>query len=465
MKRFAAFLLAALIFVPGVHASMRARYVYCRNVHDTISASCSGKSYNQNWWNNVLPGIWDGWSDETGFDHIDRNADDALGSFGDASYVSGAYWLDSLYEEVHGDNSNGAFVEGWMSSSDLLDTSYEVSYDGYFVLAAGGIKIDQAGTYEFTIDGDDALALFMDTNEDGVLAMEPNNFEGINISHFDDPVWRFEKEKPFTKSVTFNTTGYKKIVFFKWDWGQISDGIVEWKKPGDTEFSVIPAAAFGEKKNIGLPIASIVGVSIQGQGEIAKSSWGYIGIDKCVPITLTAEAENMTEFDGTQLEGEYIWSFNDGRTVTTPVNTVTYCYNKDPGSQLFFNPKVTVKRAGKTLSNASKQVILFGVTETGDEPDCGVECEIPASVHGNTRALMNAAGIKVFGTTVIVPSEHGGEISAFAYNVSGRRSSLTFNEVKRGFDLKASGLSAGYYVVDILVDGKKVGATSMVLRN
>ncbi len=465
MKNFAAFLLAALIFAPGADASLRARYVYCVNINDTISTSCSGKSYNNELWVKVLPGIWDGWSDQTGFDHIDASEDDALGPFDDAPYVTGSYWLDSLFEEVHGTNSDGAFVQGWMSSSDMLDPSYEFSYDGYFVLAAGGLKIPEAGTYEFFVDGDDGIMYFLDLDEDGVLSLEPNNHEGVNVGPTlrDGHLWGWEKGH--TATVTFSSPGYKKILFWKWDWGAISDGMLKWKKPGDDSLSVIPAAAFGERKNTGLPVASIVSVSVEGQGEIPKNSWSYIPLDKCVPITLTVETENMTDFDGNELPAEYFWDLNDGRTAITPVNTITYCYNKDAGSQLFFNPKVMVERDGRTMSVSSKQVVLLSVTETGDEPDCGEQCEIAGS---NTSRLVRSSGrlsgIKTVGNTITVSAGHRGLVSAFAYNVSGRRSALVYNEMAKGFDLKSSGLSAGYYVVDILVDGKKVGATSMVLR-
>lgn len=467
MKRFAAFLLAALIFVPSTDASLRARYVYCVNVIDT-AGSCSGKSYNNEWWVNVLPGIWDGWSDQTGFDHISVEDDNALGSFDDAPYVTGSYWLDSLYEELRGTHSDGAFVEGWISSSDLLDPSYKISYNGYFVHAAGGLKIPEAGTYEFIVDGDDGIMYFLDLNEDGVLSLDPNNHEGVNVPPGlrDGKLWGWKTNpKRDTATVTFNSPGYKKILFWKWEYGGISDGMLLWKKPGDSDFSVIPAAAFGERKNTGLPVASIVGVSVEGQGDIPKNSWSSVSVDKCVPITLTVETENMTDFDGNELEAEYFWDLADGRTVITPVNTITYCYNKDAEEQLFFVPKVRVKRAGRTMSFESKQNILILVTETGDEPECGEQCEI-AGLDANpfVRSSGRLSGIKTVGNTIIIPAEHRGLVSAFAYNVSGRRSALAYNEMKKGFDLKSSGLSAGYYVVDILVDGKKIGATSMVLR-
>ena len=90
--------------------------------------------------------------------------------------------------------------------------------DKYSLQYIGLIYIPVDGTYEFAVDGDDAVAVLIDDKEVATW-YGPHGFSGG---------WR----------------GYHKFEALMQEWGG-SDGIkVAWKKPGDRDFSIIPSDYF-----------------------------------------------------------------------------------------------------------------------------------------------------------------------------------------------------------------------------
>jgi len=101
-----------------------------------------------------------------------------------------------------------------------VNDKYSLQYVGY-------IYIPDDGTYQFAVDGSDAVAILIDDNE---VASWYGQHE-------------FSGDWSHTGSITLSR-GYHKFEVLMQEWDG-SDGVkAAWKKPGDMDFSIIPQDHF-----------------------------------------------------------------------------------------------------------------------------------------------------------------------------------------------------------------------------
>lgn len=359
--------LLAVVTAP-VQAKLRARYCYPKNHDAAADPGGSPDVYRLNWLADIYAGMWEGYDDSNGFDGVTTGGD-----LSSSTKVSAEYWIDSVFSSsVYGERKDAPLLDGWATPLALLDPSYTFSRDGYCVLAVGGIKIETAGTYEFSISAGDGAMVFIDKNGNGLLDVaaetdaneaEDECLNGYLRENTTDPWgWGFNNE--VTESVVFDTPGLYRIAVWYWDHSQVGYLELEWKKPGGA-FEPISGTNgdLGEATG-GLPSVNIVSIDVDGVDK-PQNEWSNISVDACTPVTFTAEATAM--LDETPV---YVWDFYGDASVvcTTTVAAVTYKY---PYSADIFiiTPEVMVRR-GTTYSLASSEEDVIFLFVSGTEETC-----------------------------------------------------------------------------------------------
>jgi hypothetical protein len=444
MKRIAQLLIPVVLVALAADASLRARYSYCVNHDADVSETCTGRNRSDEWREYITAGIWDNYDPETGFDNV---ADDDLGGFDNASHITAAYWIDSVNEPKSvALRKDGALVEGIMNpNTDLRDDNYQVAYDGYIVYLAGHVNIEQAGTYEFEIDGNDGFLMWVDANQDGEIKLDG---EGENVGGEDNGwAWAWSGDQPVSQSFTFSQTGYTKVLLWHWDWGEVSHAIVKWTTPDGIK-QVIPASAFGKRRSFGAPMASVTSVKVDG---IEQTNWSYVSPQECAEVTFTASASNMMDQTPT-----YVWDFGDGSTMETTDATVTHKFKYSDASPLY-QVSVSAKR-GTTLGPASADAVLVWPTNAN----------VPGeSCPGQTSVLSAAVskGHSVFsinGADMYLPATAKG--AKIVVNDVAGRTVYSAPVSATHINLRNFGLSSGYYMVSLVSKGVTMQSAPVMLN-
>ncbi len=437
--------LLVLIVAAAGQAKLRARYCYPPN-HDPDAAGqgAAPYGYTLSWLSKIYPGIWEGSDESTGFDGVgDR------GDLSQAPYVSAEYWVDSLFaSSVYEDRKDAPLLDGWASPMDLLDTSYSFAGDAYVTLAAGGLKIDQAGAYEFSLSADDGMMLWVDKNGNGVIdvAAQSDTAEAVaeclaGHLRYDSTgapwAWGFANDT--TVSVTFDSPGLYRIVAWYWDHSEVGYMELTWKKPGG-DFEPISGTNgdLGDATG-GLPGIRIVSLEVDGVDK-PSNEWSNVTVDACAPVTFTAETSNMRGVDPV-----FVWDFfGDGSVVcTTTEASVTYKYAYDP-DVFVITPEVMVRRGHTYSLPSSEQDVIF-VFVTGTQQTCDnsqLPCITPITtdtratrVSAHSRLLVRGGCLRL-----PVPGMH-----VRINDLAGRQTA--WSGFVSGSSLDVSPLSPGSYVV------------------
>jgi hypothetical protein len=341
--------------------ALRARYTYCQNHDGTVNNGCAPESYSDEWLGKVTPGIWDGWDAETGFDGVESG-----GALGNAPYVSAEYWVDSVFEhKAVSRRKDAPLVEGWISPSDLVDETYAMGTDAYFVILAGGINIEEPGTYTFSNKSNDGFKLWIDKDGDGEVEI---TWESPDV---------VVESKNDSGSVTIASTGYVKCAIWYWEWGEVGHCELSWRTPGDV-MKPMPAEAFGRAIG-GPPKVHITGIEVGGE-QIPQDSWGTINAEECQPVTLSAEAENMNDESPV-----FIWDlYGNGNVIKeTAESSITYAYAYDPAAFVLL-PQVKVKR-GTTISAAAPETPLIWLSDDETVDACDISPVLSRATNAPVR--------------------------------------------------------------------------------
>jgi hypothetical protein len=465
MKRFIVCSLAILIIAVGSAAKMRARYFYSPNHDPEGSTTGSPDAYRIASWQKIIPGIWEGYDDNTGFDNVSTPGD-----FGTAPWVSAEYWVDSLFEPQSASiRKNAPLVEGWATESDLRDPSYQLSGDGYCVIAVGGLKIETAGTHEFQIDANDGFLMFLDMNGDGDIDLTSGENtmaeEMVNLCSGecgnkgqlrcnDTGPWGIDCIKSEgTFAVDIQKTGLVKMAIWYWDWGEVGHAEISWKKPGGSMQPISGTNGDLGKPGGGPPKVSITQVTVGGVAQ-DKANWGNLDVAECAEVTFTAEATGMQEQTPV-----YLWDFygNGSAVVESADPTITYRYAYDPGVFLI-QPSVRVKR-GSTISNPSSETDVVFIW-LSDDPSATVCPGNPATPVTQGTAGPPSTKMKLSGHRITVPGT--GRNVVRLYDATGRLAVAM--EPRAGIlDLTKIGLTGGFYVVSLVRNGQTLERGSVLI--
>lgn len=456
MRTALVFSLICVGLIASAEAKLRTRYCYPRN-HDTeASANGAPQVYSLAWLGKIEPGIWEGFDTQTGFDEVG-----AKGTLTDAPYVSAEYWVDSAFEaEKYELRKDAPLVDGWATKDHLLDTSFTLNPDGYCVLAAGGLNIETAGTYEFVIGSDDKALVWIDRNRDGAIDISSGDaasaeecLNGWLRSDGDaggDP-WAWGASNDTTVTLEFTETGLYKILLWYWDASEVGYFELSWKKPGSPSAEPISGSdgALGEPFG-GLPVARIAEISVDGT-EQDTSTWGNLQVQACAPVSFTAEASNMRGADPV-----WVWDFFGDATVvcTTTSATATYRYGYDP-SIFLIKPSVKVIRE-ETISEASAitQAEIIFIFLQGTDTDCD-NSQLPC---GETASAIRAGPVSpheqqqafVHRNTLVTPP---GLYRAVIHDARGR---VAKHFTVRGGRTALPALPPGFHALSLRTDGKTV---------
>lgn len=437
--KIACLMLAVAGFAVVSQGALRVRYSYCANHIDTAGPNCDKPKRDPGLREKIIPGIWDNYSATNAFDNV---SDQELGELSNAPFVSGTWWVDSIYDPM--ELRKGApFVEGLASVSQLLKPSYTLSGDGYIAYVAGGINIPTPGTYTFKFTYNDGFVSWIDKNEDGQITFNDMT-DALSGVRDGNGSWSYDKTKDAEGiTVTFSKAGYHKIMMWYWDWGELGHLTIDWKVPGSTAFKPVVASDFGKKRNPGLPAVSITDMWADG-AKVDQSSWGFYILSSCTKLTFKAAATNMV--------GQapvYIWSFGDtSATFTTTADTISYRYAKD-GS---YSPSVKVKRDNIISEKSGTLISVFAM----GLPPC---TRLPV-------AVVNQSHKKITGRTEIQGSILRTSIANVGFeiiNVNGRtiRSIMSKDGI---IDLQGVRLPMGKYFVKIKSNGNMVESIPVLLN-
>ncbi len=444
MKMVVQLLLSVVLIASVSDAALRARYSYCINHDADAGLTCSGPKRTDEWRNKIIPGIWDGYDAETGFDDVDFNNH---GSLDNAPNVTATYWVDSIFEpKSTGKRKDGPLFEGiFNEATDLVDPTYQTSTDGYIVYLAGHLNIETPGTYEFELEHNDGGILWIDANQDGEIVLDA---EGEDIGGTKDQAgWQWQNtnnDGAVVQSVTFSEAGYTKIMYWYWDWGEVGHAMVKWTKPDGTKEN-IPASAFGKRRNFGAPVAHITEVKVDGDVQ-DPNAWYSISATDCQEVSFTASADNM--LDETPV---YVWNFGDGNTQETSNATVTHTYAYDP-SKVLYNVSVQVKR-GQVISDASSEVVII---YPSDDPNCAVSVRLDKAAQKGSKLFA------LHGADMYLPTAARGA-DVVVRDVTGRKV-LSAPVSSTRINLNSLGLGSGYYMVSLVKNGVTLQSAPAMLN-
>lgn len=345
-------------------ASLRVRRTDCSHMS---LADCHTVESELKFADKMLPGIWNDYDPQTGFDEV---SGDNMGSY-DEDVVIETWWIDSLYEPEHD------------RSAPFLYGNVEHPVRRAILYIAGGIYIEEPGTYEFYVGHPDWMwSLFwIDQNGNGEIDLD-NNDDAVN-GVYSGGSWN-SRGGSYAAEITFDEPGLYRVLYNSYhrfsNKGYLT---VEWKKPGG-EREPIPSSAFGVRRQFGLPRAIISKIIYNGDTlarpfQVLDSVFqlpmlAHIEIDQCQPVVLFAEAENMLGEDPV-----FYWNFGNSKMTEMweqPERSFAECsqnsvtYNYPCASCAFSYPSVRVKRGG-TMSYQSR----FNPKIHINDDSCSVFCE------------------------------------------------------------------------------------------
>lgn len=437
-------LILFLFLVTGAHGSLRVRRTDCSHMS---LVDCHTVESELQFSDKMLPGIWDDYDPQTGFDEV---SEDNMGTY-DEQVVVETWWIDSLYEPEHD------------RSAPFLYGNVDQPVRRAILFIAGGISIEQPGTYEFYVGHPDWMwSLFwIDQNGNGKIDLD-NNDDAVN-GVYSGESWSSRGDS-YVAEITFDEPGLYKVLFNSYHrFSNKGHLTVEWKKPGG-EREPIPSSAFGVRRQYGLPRAVISKIIYNGD-TLARPfkvldpvfqlpMLARIEIDQCQPVILFAEAENM-------LGEEPVFYWNFGNSKMTELweqpelsfaecnqNSVSYYYHC--AGCTFSHPSVRVKR-GDRMSYSSR----FNPKIHINDDSCSVFCEQKTACGAalsaespNPRRDFHQDGDKRF-----VPPDKKARI--VLYDLRGRIIKTIPYDLRAAERLKAN-TTSGIYLISIPGDTPEV---------
>ena len=349
MKKPALVVLLCISFsnIVPIHAALRARYI---NVEALEGTKPWGDEHNRTSLymdygvNEMIPGIWEGWNDETGFDEVV----DTKGDLTEATQVQATYWVDSIGEPRR--NSGCVLFSRWAQGESFLNPDQITpGGNGEAIFLAGGIQIGAQGarTYDYICKG--GFVIWIDLNRDGEIDIGAGDEivlggrrpEGDGLSRIgtgDDTYQSFTVEYP--------EAGLYKILIYYFHHSQVNYAIL--RENG----SIIPAAFFGKTK--GLPGATFVSGALD--GEVISRTQASLMMKTGQILRFEAEASgNITPGDA-----EFLWDFDGGGDIdtTTQSGVVEWIFTNAPDGGLAV-PSVRVRR--KSDGIASQDALFWSL--------------------------------------------------------------------------------------------------------
>ncbi len=452
--RYFTMLLFLVFLVPKTSASLRVRFANCVGLksgeHDCrhVPGQVPWRLYDA-----VVPGIWDEYDRETGFDNVGERS---FGSEPESSAVVTSFWVDSLYEGL----DHSAIASPLVKHNITGDPDSIVHRCALYI--AGGLRIPAAGTYEFAIDVvGRGFILWFDKNRDGEIEVHS---EGENIcGRLGDAGWESSSKVRDTVSVTFSEPGLHKMQAFFWNWYHNDSYLkLAWKKPGSTDFLPIGSEYFGRRRQFGLPRVSFEAVTAGGS-TISPTRWDSISVSECETVSAGVTCENLRgqnpifefdlgvrSFDPVRMEPVVL-------TKTCPLGNVEYRYAA-PIDNAIYKISARVRREGEEMwsyPTTPYDPVRFSVRNDPAVSNCGYE---PSCTESSARFGSMKKGIE---SIVAGKAFRAGDIID-VYNVNGRRESR-FTYGMNGWRSAFLSIAPGVYVLHIRKQGGGVHTIRMKL--
>jgi hypothetical protein len=424
MAGFLPLLLLATAFVSETEAGLRVRFANCVGLksgeHDCrhVPGQVPWRLYNA-----VVPGIWDGYDEHTGFDNV---GEQAFGAEPESSAVVTSFWVDSLFEQIN----HTAIASPLVKHNITGDPDSLVHRCALYI--AGGLQIPVAGTYEFKIDVTGrGFVLWLDKNHDGEIeVLSP----GENLcGTLGEKGWESRASVKDTVGVTFDEAGLYKVFAFFWNWYH-NDSFLEirWKMPGDSEFRPIGSQYFGRRRQFGLPRIRFANVSV-GNRIISPGEWDSIPVSECETIAAEVQCENLRGAEPVLEFDLGVRTFDPSRMETVALTTVcstgrvTYRY-ASPIENATYTLRARVRREGEDMwsypTNPYSPVRFSvlddpGISDCGYEPNCA---ESNARIHPEDGRIRIASSENAFrrGDVVEVYNVHGRRLSRLKYKAENK---------------------------------------------
>jgi hypothetical protein len=439
--------------------------MYERHVHGT---------YKKNVW--VIDGyfdlgVWEGFDETDGF----AGTDDPVGDIsqvpdgvflGDKSPVDSAVWVDSIAERGSFPFL-GANVDASLEPNAVilvLHGQLTVPEDGEYTFISSGryeglkLWIDVDGDGEFSMEKD-TVGLEIDTTIDEVLedttydtsvvyeGAETNFWSDISSSDLSLDLMFGELGGGRLRAWTVNlSAGTYKIRASYWHWGtQKSTVALGWKKPGATGAEVIPADAFGDRKQYGVPYITIPAILKGGleTGPFSDTIECVAGAPvDTIGMAWVAKIENTDSYAGATYTYTWIVIAANG-TRDTVVHTSTATLDT-------LAHEMAIAGGGGSEAHLSVSLELDGQTlqlrdEVGEEVE--VICRIETGVRA--PALSGREALRLTGSRLVVNTARNAPVNVRFYSADGRRVLSRDLVGLQVLDLAKVGLPAGMYIARI----------------
>ncbi len=460
--------------------------IYERHVHG---------SYKKNVWvwhedNDFFDsGVWDGYDEENGFDE----AVDPMGAaptvpagvfLGDLSPVSDAIWIDSVAEQ-------GKFP----FLGPNIDA--ELASNANIVVLYGQLSVPEDGEYTFVtcaryqtlkfwidIDGDnvfsddkDSIGIDIDTTLDSLgntvydtttlyTGTESNLWSSVDRASIVPELLpeKLSGSKTAVWSVNL-TQGKYKVRIFQWGWGAGGQSVaLGWKKPSATAAEIIPASAFGERKQFGIPYITMPAMLQDGAETAAINE--LVSCDGTQPVdTITvgwvAQIENTEHYAGATYKYAWIIELPDGTndTVEHVSTATTDTVSKDMLIAGLYRPSlsVSVEHEGETLL-----LRLFDYGDSDVELSAQLACEpIVGIVDPGAKGR---PALRVAGGRLIVNTAKDDPVSVRLYSADGRVAFKRDLAGARMLDMAKVQLPAGLYIARIHYRGALMNSMPIMVR-
>lgn len=319
------------------------RYHTISTVNDTIRKGSVNASVEFNdssfFAKHILPTAWRQYDSIHGFDNVKEINDSS-------SFIDAQFWIDSLLE-VSSSGSYTANIGNVRGDSGL-------AFEGYITYFFGQIRFPKNGTWKLISNGDDGGTVFSIDKSRDLLFTPPEI--SIPIKR-EDSLGKLKTPWDITKlgknrilildSIVANTPYPFQAKYYNYS-GSSFSGLF-WKHSEDSLISVVPASAFGKRRNYGAPVPEVVKISKNGTN-VPLDKWGFIEVRPTDQLQFSVSHANIKG-----LTPKYVVDFGDGTTVTSTKKSFSHSFKKSG----FFHPRIVALWGERRSLPFANRIVVF----------------------------------------------------------------------------------------------------------
>jgi len=254
------------------------------------------------------------------------------------------------------------------------------------------------------------------------------------------------------EGINLSAGSHKLEIYYSYFAGATENTLeLYWQKPGDADYSIIPASAFGEVCPAP-PSAEITSLMINGEEKTNLSLTYDVFVAGCDPasvIKLTADLLNKQEWAG---DLSYEWNLGDGNSVSTDTNSIEFTYEYASAEGWPYTPSVTITHSD-----------VYAYSSNSDLKFNAKSCNTSSTIRiSGKNAFVTKTGISTISNALVINNASADVMKIALYDMTGRLINTYAVDAQNSTTL--NNLHSGLYIAKSIVNGKTLEAQSFVIK-